>query len=70
MCNVAIVKPNSVKLAPKQQIAFCPNIKRSVPITQLKYFSISNGQAGWWHCPVCQGWHVQINNINAGSTTN
>ena len=36
----------------------CPISERQVTAGQSKRIVFPGGQATWWHCPVCQGWHL------------
>jgi hypothetical protein len=38
----------------------CPTTARQVVANDMKPYSIPGGQAIWWHCPACQGWHIQM----------
>jgi hypothetical protein len=47
-----------------QSLVYCPVIREQVMANGRKHFSIPGGQATWWHCPECQGWHVVIDKDN------
>ena len=41
--------------------AYCPITHKWTVVTKRKaYFSIPGGQARWWYCEECQGWHIMI----------
>lgn len=47
-------------------VGFCPNTEKWLPIadSNQRFFSIPGGQATWWHCSKCWGWHILIKSIN------
>ena len=44
----------------RQSRVYCPIVGKQVIANSWKYFSVSNKQATWWHCPECLGWHVVV----------
>ena len=41
--------------------AYCPITQKwTIVATQKGYFSMPGGQARWWSCEECQGWHVMM----------
>jgi hypothetical protein len=38
----------------------CPSTGHPVSVIKAKQIDLPNGQATWWKCPNCQGWHVRI----------
>lgn len=43
-----------------QPTIYCPITNRPVSPDNWKQFSVPGGQAIWWHCSECLGWHVVI----------
>ncbi len=40
----------------------CHELAEEVVGRVQKRYPIPDGQAVWWACPACQGWHVVITN--------
>ena len=38
----------------------CPQIENPVANCDNQTFPVPGGQAIWWHCPACGGWHVVV----------
>jgi len=46
---------------PQQRIknsSYCPQTGKLVANLGYQTFLLPDGQAIWWHCPACRGWHV------------
>ncbi|MEW5958815.1 MAG: hypothetical protein AB1801_13870 [Chloroflexota bacterium] len=41
-----------------QASAHCPLSEQQVTAGPSKRIVFPGGQATWWHCPACQGWHL------------
>jgi len=40
-------------------LAYCPSTQEEVVGSGwYQEFSVADGQASWWRCPACCGWHV------------
>jgi hypothetical protein len=50
-----LISPQSKRLT-----LHCPGSCQSVRADKKKQISVPGGQATWWHCPECLGWHVSI----------
>jgi hypothetical protein len=37
---------------------YCPKTGKQVGQQGGQNFLLPGGQATWWHCPACGGWHV------------
>jgi hypothetical protein len=44
-----------------QAVAHCPVANQQVTAGPSKQISFPGGQAIWWQCPLCQGWHIFTN---------
>jgi hypothetical protein len=50
-----------VELKPQVQLfACCPVEGRQTLSNQVKPISLEPGEALWWHCAYCNGWHIMI----------
>lgn len=38
----------------------CPINDKPVTVTPRQRHSILDGEAIWWHCPECRGWHLSL----------
>lgn len=38
----------------------CPTTSTHIQGREQTSFLIPGGEVNWWHCSVCQGWHVLI----------
>ena len=51
-------------------LVFCPTSQQSVSLKQDRNpIDIPDGQAIWWHCPICEGWHISIRNLFYNNVT-
>jgi len=41
-----------------QAIGQCPIANQQIATGPSKQISFPGGQATWWQCPACQGWHI------------
>jgi len=41
-----------------ERILFCPQTRKKVKNNDFQILAVPGGQAIWWHCPACRGWHV------------
>ena len=41
-----------------QTLVYCPVAEKQVAGDSARPITFSGEQATWWHCPVCQGWHL------------
>ena len=50
----------SVEIKPQNlpQITYCPSTKISVEKSDYQNFATPDGQATWWRCSACGGWHL------------
>jgi hypothetical protein len=57
-----------VTSAPQRQnhqlLIYCPVNCKQVMANDWEQISIPGGQATWWHCPECRGWHVVVGQDN------
>lgn len=45
--------------------ACCPITQKWTIVENKKaYFSIPGGQASWWYCEECNGWHILVQKKN------
>lgn len=52
-------------------LAHCPRDGEEVVGSGLaEVFAIPDGEASWWYCPACQGWHVLINSYETNNCHN
>lgn len=47
-----------IKLQNLPQTTCCPLTKMSVEKSNCQTFAIPEGQATWWYCSDCGGWHL------------
>ncbi len=40
--------------------ADCPVTNQQLRINIWEYFKVPGGQATWWKCPSCHGWHALV----------
>ncbi len=40
----------------------CPKTGKMVERIEQDAFDIPNGEARWWQCSACSGWHVSVAN--------
>jgi len=40
--------------------SYCPQTGKLVGKQDGQRFLLPGGQAIWWHCPACGGWHVIV----------
>ncbi len=43
-----------------QVLEHCPASKTPQIRDDQQDFSLNDTEVTWWHCPVCQGWHVAM----------
>ena len=56
-------KPTFAVRQSRWVLAHCPCTgKEVVGSGWNQHFSIPNGQASWWFCPACAGWHIVMVN--------
>lgn len=41
---------------------FCPQTAKFIVVEISNQFIVPNGQASWFQCEACHGWHVLIDN--------
>ena len=58
--RISYVNPKETQLQVLQEKFHCPQTQKQVIKLDFHTLNVPGGQATWWHCPACQGWHVII----------
>jgi len=58
--NLANVGRNEISQQLRKSDAYCPQTGTWVGKQTGQKFLLPGGQAIWWHCPACGGWHVIV----------
>jgi hypothetical protein len=75
----AIEQSNYKRIVPADQnkkenrlvSACCPITQQWTIVENRKaYFSIPGGQASWWYCEECHGWHILVQRKNKVTSVN
>jgi hypothetical protein len=45
-----------------QALIYCPVTGEQAKKLAENYIVMSYGQAIWWHCSACRGWHIALEN--------
>ncbi len=51
-------EPEKAQEQVPQTLNHCPATGEPVRVDELEYFTVLEGEAVWWQCPVCQGVHI------------
>jgi hypothetical protein len=54
------INTNKLEYEQLQPVIQCPTKNRNTVSVDTIEYTIPNGQVIWWHCSLCQGWHVII----------
>jgi len=58
--KLANVGRNEISQQQHKSDAYCPQTGKRVGQQIGEKFLLPGGQATWWHCPACGGWHVTM----------
>ena len=56
-------RPSNEPRPPLAICDHCPGKNKPELAYHQKRYSIPEKQVIWWHCSICQGWHVRLNDI-------
>ena len=55
------LKPVMIQEQDFYMVGSCPTTGTQVLKTEQQTIAVSDEMVNWWHCSICNGWHIELN---------